>query len=137
MLLQYDDKRSDSEGLRSAGWQASGPKAAPSPTGGGGGGDNDPVATILFIEIVGSAVGLGTLTGSWWVFGIALAGLVWLFEQPRIAVVLGVLYSVAIGVIAGLWANAELGRFDATAVCAFLAFGIALALNMEHVRRIR
>lgn len=119
------------------GWVPPQPKAPPPPAGGGSGGDNDPVGALLFIEVVGSAVGLGYLTGSWWVFGVALAGLFWLFQQPRIALVLGVVYSAAIGLVAGVFANAQFHRFDATVVCGLLAFGIALALNVEYVRRIR
>jgi len=137
MLFRHDRTGSESGTNRPAGWVTPQPQSTPPPAWGGGGGDDDPVFALLLWQIIGSAAGLGFLTGNWWVFGFALAGLFWLFQWPRIALVLGVVYSTAIGVVVGLIAGGCLNRLDAGVVCGLIAFGIALSLNVEYVRRIQ
>ena len=109
----------------------------PSPgAGGGASGDKDPVAGLVFMQVASTAVGVGIWANSWWVGGAALLGLFWLFDRPRVALVLGVGYSLLLGSMAGGFVFMLAERRDAGIVSAIVAFVFLLSLNLEHVRRI-
>lgn len=102
-----------------------------------GSGDPDPVAALVIWQVLGTAIGLGVVTNSWWVFGVALLGFFWLFDHPGAAFILGVVYSIGLGIVAGVLVFGALGRYDAAMVCGLIALALLLTMNLEHVRRLR